>query len=369
MNDCRSSLTPSGSTLWQPTHRCPSDLKPTFQIFSAAELAGQAAAQRLTPEEQEVEDCCGHTEGNKGATAAATAATPAAATPPAAADDGNASGSAGAAEERPSEETAVTSLVSEMSVVSDDAMDEDVVELLGAPPPTGGISNSSTSNSTNETLQERGAHELRQGPGLAAMDVPANADEPPPAPQADASTASATPPADTDRSRSPTPRPPSSPPSPSAPLSAPAAPAAPPSRSPSPLDELLAMGFPRDAAVEALAASGGSIPDAAYKLLNPGMMASNGFGEGDAAATAVAAEGGAGAGRNQAAGGGGEDEGEVRLPRDVRLQHAADRIGGHGDRTRAAQVMFSLGARQPCAVYRGNDLCSTLGSCRGDYPA
>lgn len=320
-----------------------------FQIFSAAELAGQAAVQRLTPEEQEVEDCCGHTEGNKGATAAATAATPAAAaTPPTAADagSGGASGSTGPVEERRSAEAAVASLVSEMSVASDNGADGGVAVGLTAPPLIGGSRNSSSGSAG--ALQESEAGERRQN--LTAMDVPEDADAPPPAPQAWVSTAPAALLPEADNPPSPTPRSSTPLPSPPAPLSAAAPAAAAPaaaisvSHSPPPLDELLAMGFPREAAVEALAASSGSIPDAAHRLLTPGMMASNGA-EGSAATVAAATSGG-GAGSNQAAGGGGIGGGsgeEVRLPRDVRLQHAADRIGGHADRARAVQVMISLG--------------------------
>ena len=333
-----------------PALPTPSISKLACQIFSASELAGQAAVQRLTPEEQEVEDCCGHTEGNKGATAAATAATPAATpTPPVAVDVGDASGSPGPAGERQFVETEVVSLVSEMSVASDDAMDEGGCVGSGAPPPVGGSSSGSGVTNT-DALREREAGDQRQG--VTAMDVPEAADELPPFPQAEVSMASATPPPAADKPPSPTPPFPSpsqSPvPAPAPPASAAAAPAptpaaVPASQSPSPLDELLAMGFPRDAAVEALAASGGSIPDAAYRLLTPGMMESNGSGGGTA--TAAAAGGGSEAGANHAGGGGGSgggSEGEVRLPRDVRLQHAADRIGGHGDRTRAVQVRISL---------------------------
>eukprot|EP00752_Nemacystus_decipiens_P005702 g5160.t1 len=317
-------------------------------IFSATQMAGQAAVQRLTPEEQEVEDCCGHTEGNADATAAATAATatlPAASVLAAAA--GDASVSPSPAHERPSAEKAVASLVSEMSVASDDGEGADEGRAVGSgiPPPVGGGGDGGGSSSSRnaEALRESASVE-QQRQGVTAMDVAEDdADQPPaPLPQGEVSATSAatTPPA---AHKLPSSLPPPSP----APLAqASAAPAPTPTpapASPSPLDELLAMGFPRDAAAEALAASGGSIPDAAYRLLTPNMASNS---SGDALATSAAAEERGGeAARGQAAGGGrsgGSGEGEVRLPRDVRLQRAADRIGGNGDRARAVQCLDVL---------------------------
>lgn len=100
------------------------------------------------------------------------------------------------------------------------------------------------------------------------------------------------------------------------------------------------MGFPREAATEALAASGGSIPDAAYRLLTPGMMPSTGT---SGPASVAAAEHGAerhgqAFGEGGSSGNSGGGQGGGRLPRDVRLQQAADRIAAHEDPARAVQV-------------------------------
>lgn len=339
------------------------------QMLSARELAGQAAVQRLTPEEQEVEDCCGHTKGNKDAASAATAATPAATNTPAAektpssdvaavaaaagsgAPDEGASSSmvGGSAEEtgveqagkRLSAEVTVESLVSEMSVGSPD--DVDAAPSTAAAEAGDGSNNGSggiigeqtaTTAATNDAMDvaDETGDEQRAAvqPAMDTSSYPSGMDEEEPS---ESAAAPLSPPLS------------SSPPPPSLPPSEPAAATASPQRSApspssSPLDELLAMGFPREASMEALAASGGSIPDAAYRLLTPGLAASDGgnaSGAGaDTAVVPAATDGGSGeedqmANRDRVGG-------EIRLPRDVRIQQAAERIGGHGDRARAVQV-------------------------------
>ncbi|CAM9264285.1 unnamed protein product [Ectocarpus sp. 13 AM-2016] len=346
------------------------------KMFSAGEMAGQAAVQRLTPEEQEVEDCCGHTKGNKHATAAATAATPAAAAPvtaaatsaPAATTTTRSSvaegphdcssavsgGEAGGAaevekEERLAETNAMASLVSEMSVTSDDLDDGVAPSLTSA---AAGATSGDRGESTDVKTRRDEKRQAERGQGLtgaSAMDVteeegdvisvdpvgsppleaaaptPLKMDEEP-SPVARASPAP-----------SPTPPPPTETPAAAATNLAPA-PRTPDSSS---LDELLAMGFPREAAVEALSAADGSIPDAAYRLLTPGMMESGRNNSSEA--VGITAAGGGARGRQEAGGDTGSDRG-VRLPRDVRLQRAADRVAGHADRARAVQCFDVLAA-------------------------
>lgn len=339
-----------------------------LQFLSAGEMAGQAAVQRLTPEEQEVEDCCGHTKGNKHATAAATAATPASTAPVTAAaaatttrlsgtqgpsdsssavSGGVAAGAAEVEKEERFAETAMASLVSEMSVTSDDLDDGIAPDLTSAAAAAtsrdvGGSTDGKTSGN-EERQAERGQGLTRasamdvteeEGEGIAvepvdssslktAAPIPLEMDEEP------SSVAQASP------APSPTPPPP-----PEAPAAAATnlalAPRTPASSS---LDELLAMGFPREAAVEALSASGGSIPDAAYRLLTPGMMESGRNNSSEAVGMAAAGGGAQGSGE---AGGDAGGEGGVRLPRDVRLQRAADRVAGQADKARAVQVRAAL---------------------------
>lgn len=356
-------------------------------------MAGQAAVMRLTPEEQEVEDCCGHTKGNGNAASTATAAAAAAVTPAVVADRVEAGAAAAAAapgspgsledaslttgsssaqgvgvaaaaaaaavvtEEQPFE-AEVSSLVSDMSVTSEDMAGDDggIVSLsrtsaaaeAAAAAIGGGSSGSgsdSGSNSTGEREEKESGEEERQQQGLTT--TPGGADE------MDVVTEESAP-ATSSLSSPP-------PPTPLSPLAAAEDSVVlppPPSQPFAPLDELLAMGFPREAAMEALAASGGSIPDAAYRLLTPGMMPSNGTGSSaDAAATveqdagtSYQVSGGSGAnGDSGDIGGGGGGGG--RLPRDVRLQQAVDRIAGHGDPARAVQVtVFGTDAERGGAV-------------------
>lgn len=337
-------------------------------------MAGQAAVQRLTPEEQEVEDCCGHTKGNKYATAAATAATPAAAAPvTAAAASASAAATttrlsvaqgpsdcssavsgrvaAGAAEvekeERLAETNAMASLVSEMSVTSDD-FDDGVAPALtsaaaGATSGDGGGSTDGKTRGDEERQAERG-----QGlTGASAMDVTEEEGEGISVEPVDSPPLEAAAPTPLEMDEEPSPVARASPapsPTPPPPPETPAAAAtnlAPAPRTPesSSLDELLAMGFPREAAVEALSASGGSIPDAAYRLLTPGMMGSGRNNSSEAVGMTAA---GGGVQGSREAGGDTGSEGGVRLPRDVRLQRAADRVAGHADRARAVQVRASL---------------------------
>lgn len=99
----------------------------------------------------------------------------------------------------------------------------------------------------------------------------------------------------------------------------------------SPLDELVAMGFPRDAAEKALIASGWSIPDATYRLLTPGVsdtVVVDGNGPAD---EVLGSAGGVGGGEGP------------RLSRDVRVQQAAERIAGYDDRSKAMKVRQWLG--------------------------
>lgn len=396
-------------------------------MFTAGELAGQAAVQRLTPEEQEVEDCCGHSKANKAAAAVATAATPAATAAPsstttatATAEDGDsveaeargvleitgeeekerslgvvlesrgligggevgggsgagagAGGGAGGYEwVRPRKEGGVpmpivsaTSAVSDMDVGEGSgggegghdvgelpiaSQEEDASSVImtdaaeGEPVGQGtrvadgrgetggqdtmvveeiGPETRDTLSATGEPLaEERKQQELVSATAAAADDDDdddddgrtvinfTDDDEEEEGPAELATPSSPREPAATTEHVSP---PPPSPPA---------------SASSSPLDQLLAMGFPKEAAAEALAASGGSVPDAAYRLLTPAVMSTS-----DTARVAVdGGGGGGGAGRR---GVGGEEQ--VRLSRDVRLQRAADRIAAHGDRARAFQV-------------------------------
>lgn len=315
--------------------------------------------QRLTPEEQEVEDCCGHTKSNKNAVSVATAATPAATNTPAAEkipsgvfaaagalDEGASSsptvgglatGVVESVEGCPSEEVTVESLVSEMSVASPGG--GDAAPLTAEVDGNNNDSGCDVASSSTPDHQHSHREEEQNATGVA-MDV---ADEATDEMPAQPTTATSSSPTEMDQDEPSvsaslplSPSPSSSPPrQPSLPSSETASPQA-PSPPASPLDELLAMGFPREASIDALAASGGSIPDAANRLLNPGIVASdvsnpNGGGAGSAAVTSD------GPGENRMAG---RDSagGEIRLPRDVRLQQAADRIGRNGDRARAIQV-------------------------------
>ncbi|CAN0267946.1 unnamed protein product [Ectocarpus fasciculatus] len=348
------------------------------KMFSAGEMAGQAAVQRLTPEEQEVEDCCGHTKGNKHATAAATAATPAATAPvegaaaaaaasafaaatatrlsgaqdpsdsSSAVSGGVAAGAVEVEKEELSAETAMASLVSEMSVTSDD-LDDGVAPALtpaAAAAATSGDGDGSTDGKTRGD-EERQAE---RGQGLttaSAMDVTEEDDGISVGPVDSPSPKAAAPiPLEMDEEPAPVARasPAPSPTPPEAPAAA-ATNLAPAQRTPasSSLDELLAMGFPREAAVEALSASGGSIPDAAYRLLTPGMMESGRSDNSEVVGMTAAGDAARG---NREAGGdtGSGSEGGVRLPRDVRLQRAADRVAGHADRARAVQCLDVLAA-------------------------
>ncbi|CBJ49209.1 conserved unknown protein [Ectocarpus siliculosus] len=294
------------------------------KIFSAGEMAGQAAVQRLTPEEQEVEDCCGHTKGV----------------------------AAGAAEvekeERLAETNAMASSVSEMSVTSDDLDDGVAPALTSAAAGATSGDHGGTDGKTRggeERQAERGqrltgASEMNvaeeEGDGISVEPV----DSPP-------LEAAAPTPLEMDEEPSPvaraSPAPSPTPPPPPETLAAAATKLGPAPRTPesSSLDELLAMGFPREAAVEALSASGGSIPDAAYRLLTPGMMESGRNNSSEAVGMTAA---GGGAQGSREAGRDTGSEGAVRLPRDVRLQQAADRVAGHADRARAVQCLDVLAA-------------------------
>ncbi|CAN0047645.1 unnamed protein product, partial [Ectocarpus sp. 8 AP-2014] len=339
------------------------------KIFSAGEMAGQAAVQRLTPEEQEVEDCCGHTKGNEHATAAAAPVTATAASASAAAtttrlsvvqgpSDCSSAVSGGAAagaadvekEERLAETNAMASLVSEMSVTSDDFDDGVALALTSAA--AGATTSRDRGGSIDGKTRDDEERQAERGQGLtgaSAMDMTEEegdgisvdpVDSPP------LETAAPTP-LEMDEEPSPVARASPSPsPTPPPPPETPAAAAtnlAPAPRTPesSSLDELLAMGFPREAAVEALSASGGSIPDAAYRLLTPGMMESGRNNSSEAVGMTAA---GGGAQGSREAGGDTGSEGGVRLPRDVRLQRAADRVAEHADRARAVQCLDVLAA-------------------------
>lgn len=105
------------------------------------------------------------------------------------------------------------------------------------------------------------------------------------------------------------------------------APVPPSQPSPVLVDELFAMGFPRDDAIMALSASGGSLPDAAYRLITPGVVRSTG-GVADGEQERQVAGSGAGGSTGE----------EVHLPRDVRLQKEAELVASLGDRARAVQV-------------------------------
>lgn len=99
---------------------------------------------------------------------------------------------------------------------------------------------------------------------------------------------------------------------------------------PNPLDELLAMGFPREESAAALAATGGSIPDAAYRLLTSTVSS--------AALGSSPPVGGGAVGAVDEPVVEGEGVHVTRLSRDVRLQKEADTIAGHGDIAVALQV-------------------------------
>lgn len=90
-----------------------------------------------------------------------------------------------------------------------------------------------------------------------------------------------------------------------------------------PLNELSAMGFPPEAAAAALAASGGSIPEAAHRLISE---VPSGPEEGAAAA----------------AGSGAAGDGAIRPPRDVRLRTAVARIAECGDVAAAVECTETL---------------------------
>lgn len=383
-------------------------------MFSAAELAGQAAVARLTPEEQEVEECCGHTSANKEAAEAAAAAT----------RSGNAtSQSARAPEEcegleaghvsdatpdlpRPwnSSGEAKAGDVEEMTASPDDAAaqsfgdnaqegDGCLRELSGdgnivsdiceggelAKPLAGTtaieavkreeVDNDMQGIDAATPADERG--QLQKCPQMATttgsgqerptlvpadparrhseipdegslttvqlsstserMDVDGDDadDETGAALSSEVAVASGSAaPANPQKISRTTPPPPVQ-----QPLTRPTAPTT--AGIPQPLDELLAMGFPREDAVLALSATGGSIPDAAYRLLTAPAATNT---SGSRGQTTVGAEMEVDGVSYPEGGGSGQKAEVVRVSRDVRLHRAAETIAGHRDVVAAIQV-------------------------------
>lgn len=383
-------------------------------MFSAAELAGQAAVARLTPEEQEVEECCGHTSANKGAVEAATAATQSAKATSQSEHAPRESEGLEAMDvpdatndfDRPvsSSEEPEASDVGEMTASPDDAAapslgnntrgDDsvsrelsgdgehvcDVCEGAGLAKPlagTGAIEavereeadsdmqdvDASTPADGIGQLQEDPPTATATGPGqerptsaptdpaqrhsevfdeesLATvqlsntseqMDVEGN--------EADDTTGAAS---SSEVAVSSGSTAPSSPPviSRTTPqpeeqqsTTRPKAPAT--TGIPQPLDELLAMGFPREDAMLALSATGGSVPDAAYRLITAPTSTSTSGSEGQ---TTAGGETGVNGGSYPEVGGSGQGAEVVRVSRDVRLHRAAETIAGHRDTVAALKV-------------------------------
>lgn len=333
-------------------------------MFTARELAGQAAVQRLTPEEQEVEDCCGHTRANTQATVAAVAATPAAeSTVDGKAENGFPSREA-SSHKRPME----THTHADM----EDGKDANVVQDQGYMAETdagrgeqGRLLDGDDARSMDVELvaQEASAtEEEEEGDGDVEIVSEEGGVVSPSQPKA-AELAATRSPSENHRNQgddfpdqrkaeggsnsekmdsSEEAEPVSSASSPRQQLTPASTPQ--PSRPPSPLDELVAMGFPRDAATEALSACGGSIPDAAYRLVtslnSDGGNAeehTNGNGSTD---HSIAAGSELTTSTTHDTGGAGET---VRLSRDVRLQRGAETIAAYPDRRIALQVCFSKG--------------------------
>lgn len=320
----------------------------------------------MSPEEQEVEDCCGHTGGDEKATTASTAATSSdtagadvsAETSPAVAvgadggvggeltvASGQGQGVSQAATERFTLNTRSGLVPADVSEVSH----MDVEDGLA------GTADESETTSSVLSKADRPSGEIRGGEEGAAADAqqamvveerPKEAERAPVdvtesedsravgsqrqqviAAVANASTVvSATANQDgfvTGTALEPGP---TTAPTPSHPQG-PTSPVPPSQPSPSLVDELLAMGFPKDDAIMALSASGGSLPAAAYRLITLGVGSSTGGVAHGEQARPVAGSG--------ASGNRGE---EVRLPRDVRLQKAAELVASLGDRARAVQV-------------------------------
>lgn len=293
-------------------------------MFSAQQLAGQAAVLRLTPEEQEVEDCCGHTKGNNGAVASADTGR---ATNVFSGDTGgerlahrveldenkgNRSDSDQLDEAKPSGLSLKTVVATDASKDRTSHVENDVCHteehqhvacegllttVNGEDKGVGGdgghglgmiqegvtletassdgdpvASSTLQSQNGNQGIEEAVTIEAA-GSNSASSEIPTAMDVVEDAPQV-----------------------------------IPQAPA-------SPLDELVAMGFPRDAAEKALIASRGSVPDATYRLLTS-----------DVSDTVVVD------GNSPA-----DDEGP-RISRDVRVQQAAERIAGYGDHSKAMKV-------------------------------
>lgn len=397
-----------------------------MKIFSAAQLAGQAAVERLTPEEQEVEDCCGHTSGNEDAAAAATAETRSVNTPewePSAreiegkepstqvpdapgvvlndeegrgssrASGGTAEVEAGNMAEVEVTAGAAVSPAGENSQLGDDLMaevadggggliawetagkpstrlvagveaeaaiqeEDSVMRDLDVTVSTGDDDQEQEGPTTMMTTTTISSSEQQQKAacpvGYGPVDAKAEMEnEKSAVTQCSGNTegmeievraGGGTPTRSGIGGFSTTQQPKAVPARPTAPASALLA--------PSPLDELLAMGFLREDAIAALAATGGFIPDAAYRLLTKtatvmsattsvsgsgGLEASGATGAGDASSARV----GSGIG-----GGGSEGAEVVRLSRDVRLHRAAETIAGHRDETTAIQVLCVSGGAQ-----------------------
>lgn len=303
-------------------------------MFSAQQLAGQAAVLRLTPEEQEVEDCCGHTKGNHGAVASAEIGRATTVFPEDTGEkklahrveldenEANGSDSDRLGEAKPSGLSLQTVVATDAAKDRTSHVGNDVyhteehqhVDCEGLSTAANGedkrlgMDGGHGMEGTQEGLgmiQEGMALETAGGDGdpVASSTLHQGIEEAVMIEAAGSSSASSEIPTAMDVVEN--------------------TPQVIPQMVASPLDELVAMGFPRDAAEKALIASGGSVPDATYRLLKPGMS------------DTMVVDGNSPA--DDALGGVGGSEGP-RLSRDVRVRQAAERIAGYGDRSKAMKV-------------------------------
>ena len=226
---------------------------------------------RLTPEEQEVEDCCGHSTGKENSAVAASEGAHKCEGELASA--GNAAH--GVEEEKgdhPMDTIEPTEMVLEEATTQDDV----TAEVMG------GVTDPVRSNARR---RGRAGGATVEAIGDLATEFPSPMD------------------VTQEKNNDPSAN---DPPAPQQLLPLPS------TASDSPLDGLVAMGFARDAAEEALSVSGGSVAEAASRLLEPG-LSSLGVG---------------GSGGNPS----------PRPSREVRVQQAAEKIAGHNDRGKALKV-------------------------------
>lgn len=282
------------------------------QIYSARELAGQAAVLRLTPEEQEVEDGCGHSVHDEGPEEASTSAAKLSTAAPGGTEIGVSreegipdDGEADVTRESGDGKVLTVEVPSTTSAMETDNFEEskDVGRItdgavggeadmsrgaVGSPTNVGRDIGTSEKMEVDYGNVDNGGNEgvmMAQDASASSSDIVVTA------PQAMGAASAG----DAMQSEH-----------------------APLTTHSEPLDALVAMGFPADEAAAALAAAGGSIPEAAMLLLASPISSSSGQeveGQADGAreATVVTA----------------------RLSRDVRLQQAARKISEHGDQDAA----------------------------------